>query len=64
MERLGWHPLFDLAALGLPAVTLGEVVGRGYRDTHRAEVQAYVDSLIEGIAQVRRDRAFAIETLR
>lgn len=64
VERLGWHPLFDLAALGLPAVTLGEVVGRGYRDTHRAEVQAYVDSLIEGIAQVRRDRAFAIETLR
>jgi hypothetical protein len=35
-----------------------------YRDAHRAEVQAYVDSLIEGIAQTRRDRAFAIETLR
>jgi NitT/TauT family transport system substrate-binding protein len=64
VERLGWHPMYDLAALGLPAVTLGQVVQRQYRDTHPAEVQAYVDSLIEGIAQTRRDRPFAIETLR
>jgi ABC-type nitrate/sulfonate/bicarbonate transport system substrate-binding protein len=64
VERLGWHPLFDLAALGLPAVTLSQVVQRGYRDAHRDQVQAYVDSLIDGIAEVRRDRAFAIEVLR
>jgi NitT/TauT family transport system substrate-binding protein len=64
IERAGWHPLFDLAALGLPAVTLGEVVQRSYRDSNRAVVQAYVDSLVEGIARVRRDRAFAIDLLR
>jgi NitT/TauT family transport system substrate-binding protein len=64
VERLGWRPLFDLAALGLPAVTLGQVVQRSYRDSNRSAVQAYVDSLVDGIAEVRRDRASAIEVLR
>jgi NitT/TauT family transport system substrate-binding protein len=64
IERAGWHPLFDLAALGLPAVTLGEVVQRGYRDSNRAVVQAYVDALVEGIARVRSDRATSVEALR
>jgi ABC-type nitrate/sulfonate/bicarbonate transport system substrate-binding protein len=64
VERLGWKPLFDLAALGLPAVTLGQVIQRSYRDSNRSAVQAYVDSLIDGIAEVRRDRAGAIEVLR
>jgi ABC-type nitrate/sulfonate/bicarbonate transport system substrate-binding protein len=61
---MGWRPLFDLASLGLPAVTLGQVVQRSYRDNNRAVVQAYVDSLIEGIGRVRRDRAGSIEILR
>ena len=64
VERMGWRPLFDLASLGLPAVTLGQVVQRSYRDNNRAVVQAYVDSLIEGIGRVRRDRAGSIEILR
>ena len=64
MERLGWHPLFDLASLQLPAVTLGLVAQRGYRDSNGAVVQAYVDGLLEGIARVRSDRSLAIELLR
>jgi NitT/TauT family transport system substrate-binding protein len=64
MERMGWHPLFDLAALGLPAVTLGAVVQRSYRDANRAIVQAYIDALLEGIARVHRDRALSLELLR
>jgi NitT/TauT family transport system substrate-binding protein len=64
VERLGWHPLFDLAALQLPAVTLGLVVQRAYRDTNAPIVQAYVDGLLEGIARVHSDRALAIELLR
>ncbi len=64
VERLGWHPLFDLSALQLPAVTLGLVVQRSYRDTHQATVQAYVDALVEGIARVRSDRALAYELLK
>jgi NitT/TauT family transport system substrate-binding protein len=64
VERLGWHPLFDLSAQQLPAVTLGLVVQRGYRDANQATVQAYVDALLEGIARVHSDRALAIELLK
>jgi len=64
VERLGWHPLFDLAALQLPAVTLGLVVQRSYRDANQAIVQAYVDALLEGIARVRSDRTLALELLK
>jgi NitT/TauT family transport system substrate-binding protein len=64
VERLGWHPLFDLAGLQLPAVTLGLVVQRSYRDANAPVVQAYVDSLLEGIARVRSDRSASIELLR
>jgi NitT/TauT family transport system substrate-binding protein len=63
-ERLGWHPLFDLAGLGLPAVTLGLVVQRGYRDANQATLQAYVDSIVEGIARVRSDRALSLDLLK
>jgi NitT/TauT family transport system substrate-binding protein len=63
VERLGWHPLYDLASLGLPAVTLGLVVQRSYRDGNRAVVQAYVDALIESIARARADRALGLEVL-
>jgi ABC-type nitrate/sulfonate/bicarbonate transport system substrate-binding protein len=63
-ERLGWHPLFDLAGLGLPAVTLGLVVQRTYRDTNHATLQAYVDSIVEGIARARGDRALSLQLLK
>jgi NitT/TauT family transport system substrate-binding protein len=64
VERLGWHPMYDLAALGLPAVTLGLVVQRGYRDANRATLQAYIDALVEGIARARSDRALAMAALK
>jgi len=64
VERLGWRPMFDLAGLGLPAVTLGLIVQRGYRDANQATLQAYVDALVEGIARARSDRVLAVEVLR
>ena len=64
VERLGWHPLFDLAALNLPAVTLGLVVQRSYRDENAATLQAYVDAVVESIARVRSDRALALDLLK
>lgn len=63
-ERLGWHPLFDLAGLGLPAVTLGLVVDRTYRNNNPATLQAYVDSVVEGIAHTRTDKPTALELLK
>src|SRR5260370_4595687 len=64
VERLGWHPLFDLSALQLPAVTLRLVVQRSARDTEQPTVPAYLDALVEGIGGGRRDRALADELLK
>lgn len=64
VERLGWHPMYDLAALGLPAVTLGFVVQRSYRDANAPTLQAYVDAVVEGIARVRSDRVLSTDLLK
>jgi NitT/TauT family transport system substrate-binding protein len=63
-ERQGWHPLFDLAGMGLPAVTLGLVVQRSWRDSNQATLQAYVDSVVEAIARTRADKQVALDLLR
>src|SRR5205085_10681830 len=44
---------------GLPAVTLGPVVQRSYRDANPTTLQSYVDAVTEAIARVRSDRALA-----
>ena len=64
VERLGWHALYDLAALGLPAVTLGFVVQRSYRDANAPTLQAYVDAVVESIARVRSDKALTMDVLK
>jgi ABC-type nitrate/sulfonate/bicarbonate transport system substrate-binding protein len=64
IERTGWHPMFDLASQGFPAVTLGLVAQRAYRNTNQVTLQAYVDALVEGIARVRSDKALAIQELK
>ncbi len=64
MERQGWRPLVDLASQNIPAPTLVHAVQRTYRNSNRDAIQRYVDALVEGIARMRRDRAFSIQTLR
>ncbi len=64
LERAGLHPLFDLAALKLPTVNNGIVAQRSYVATHRDTVQRYIDSLVEGIARMKRDKPFAVGVLK
>src|SRR5205085_11624777 len=39
-------------------------VQRGYRDANRPIVQAYIDSLVEGVSRTRSDRALAMDLLK
>jgi NitT/TauT family transport system substrate-binding protein len=64
LERSGLHPLFDLASLKLPTVNNGIVAQRSYMNAHRDVVQRYIDSIIEGIAKMKADKAFATATLK
>jgi len=64
LERSGLHPLFNLAALKLPTVNNGIVAQRSYVQSHRDTVQRYIDALIEGIARMKKDKAFAVGVLK
>ncbi len=64
LERSGFHPLFDLAALRLPTVNNGIVAKRSYVSSHPDVVQKYIDSLVEGIARMKQDKAFAVAVLK
>ena len=63
-QQAGLHPLFDLASLKLPTVNNGIVVQRSYMNSHRDVVQRYIDSILEGIARMKTDRAFAVGVLK
>jgi NitT/TauT family transport system substrate-binding protein len=64
LEAQGFNNLFDLAALDLPTSQLTIAVQRAFATANRDVVQRYVDSIVEGSARQRQDRALAIEVLR
>ena len=53
-----------MASLKLPVVNNGLVVQRSYATANRAVVQRYVDSLVQSIAALRKDKAGAIAVLK
>lgn len=59
----GWHSLLDMAALKLPTSGLAIVTQKSYIASHRPVVQAYVDSLMQAIAQAKQDRATTLQVL-
>lgn len=64
LEKRGFHPLFDLAALKLPAVNTCLVTTQAYLAGHRDVVQKITDSVIEGIGRERADKPFALEVMK
>ncbi len=64
MEKEGLHPLFDLAALKLPAEQNCLIVRRSWLDDNRDTAQRVVGSLIQGMVKVRNDRAFGLQMLQ
>ena len=64
LEAQGLHALFDLASLRLPVVNNGVVVQRSFATQNRAVVQRYVDSLVQSLAALRKDKPGAIAVLK
>ena len=59
----GLTPLIDLAAAKVPAADSALVFQRSYVNAHRAEVQAYVDSMVQALAYARKNKDATVATL-
>ncbi len=64
VEDKGFKPLYDLAALNLPASQTTVAIPRTLVTSRRDVVQRLIDSLIVASVRMRQDRAFAIATLK
>jgi NitT/TauT family transport system substrate-binding protein len=58
LQNAGFQPLFDIAALNLPAATAGLVAQRSWVTSHKDQTQRYIDAIVQAIALERKDRAF------
>ena len=63
LEAQGMHEIPELSTTKLPAATQVETVLRPYVTAHRDVVQAYMDSIIEGVAAAKADRTQTVSVL-
>ena len=63
LQKNGFHVLFDMASQKLPVVNNGIVVQRSWMNADHDVVQKYVDSIVEGIARTKKDKAFAVQVI-
>jgi len=64
LEAHGFHPLIDLAAQRLPAVNNTLVATRAWVTANKPTTQAYVDTVIEGIARAKKDKPLSLELMK
>ena len=64
LEAQGLHPLFDLAALKLPAANTTVIAKRDWVNANHAAVQRYIDALVEATAHVKQDKPGSIDVLK
>ncbi len=64
LEDKGFHVLFDLADLKLPAANTSVAAKRTWVAENKDVVQGYVDSLVEAIALAKKDRNAALPVLK
>ena len=63
-EAQGFYPLFDLAAENVPAIGNGITARRDWLQANPRIAQAYIDSIMEGIAKTKADKAFSVGVLK
>jgi NitT/TauT family transport system substrate-binding protein len=63
VEKKGYHPLIDLAALHLPYANAAPQTLRSYAAAHKDIVQDYVDAFVEANNRVRHDKAFTEQAM-
>ncbi|HVA24987.1 MAG TPA: ABC transporter substrate-binding protein [Chloroflexota bacterium] len=64
LEDQGFHALVDLSTLDLPASNNGVVVQGAWLAGHKAEAQKYIDSYVQAIARVKKDKPFALQVMQ
>jgi ABC-type nitrate/sulfonate/bicarbonate transport system substrate-binding protein len=64
LEGQGFHPLFSMVDLQLPAAQVAIMGQRTWVAEHRDIVQAYIDARVEGMAVTLRNRQQAIDILK
>jgi NitT/TauT family transport system substrate-binding protein len=64
MEARGFHPLLDLAAERLPAVNNTLVARRSWISDNKDTTQKYLDSVVEGIARAKKDKALSVGLIK
>ncbi len=64
LERHGLHPIFDLAQQKLPAANTVIAVRSSWLSGHRDVAQHYVDSIVQAIAQAKKDKASTVVVMK
>ena len=64
LEAAGFHSVAKMADLNLTTAATTIVVTRAYLAANRLVVQRYVDSIVQGIARARADKAGTIAALK
>jgi NitT/TauT family transport system substrate-binding protein len=64
LEAQGLHPLWDLAALKLPAANTAVIAQRSWVNANRAVAQRYVDALVESITHMKQDKPGSVQVLK
>jgi NitT/TauT family transport system substrate-binding protein len=60
LEKIGLHALFSMAEQKLPIVNNGIIVKRSYLVANKGLIQRYVDSIVQAIVKVKKDKAFSV----
>ena len=63
LERQGFHTLLDLASLGLPNANTVIAVNRSWASSHKDVTQKVVDSVVQAISRMKRDKSLAVDIL-
>ncbi len=64
LEAQGLHPLFDLAALKLPAAIDTIIAQRAWVNSNHDLAQRYIDSIVQGTVRAQQDRDGSIAILK
>ncbi len=64
VEAQGFHPLYDVAGLGLASANTVVVASRPWLNSHHQEMQNYMDAFVTATAKARTDKAFAETVLK
>lgn len=64
LEAQGFHAIADTTTMNLPSTNASLNVTRSYAASHHDTIQKFIDSIVEGIALDKKDRAKGIAILK